>query len=336
MQYKVEMITQFNFPLLLGLVFFTSLTILRTQWKDVTEGKWLEYQDNVQIYTFEEFSDHHDFNTTFFIESSNAEYLDPRQSCCVEAAVRAQHPYSVAVYMTGIKSDTIQKKNEWINEFSNLKLIHLDADKFFTNGNLERIYNEVKSKSKRKIEHEADLARIALLKKFGGFYVDLDTVLMKPTTQLSSFLLKNFANGIMKYRKGHQIIEEIYRRLNETKSSPVTYTEIGKDLIRRVVEDICHFKRKKNNFAEAAKICNITFLNEETFLPVFWGQWRSIFGKPIKLDSFKVATMNAAYAIHFSSSLTSDIPIIGGKGQIFDQIARKYCPTVHRMLPKFY
>jgi hypothetical protein len=304
------------------------------------EAKWNEFlhiqimEPNIEIHTLNEISDHHDFNTTFFVESSNAGYLNPRQSCSVEAAARAQYPHPIVIYMTGVKEEKMAQQNDWIKNLTNVRLVHLDTKKFFTNDNLGRIYEEVKSTSSHKVEHVSDLARIALLKKFGGLYIDLDAVLMKSTAHLNSFLLKNFANGILKFRKGHPIIEALYHRLNETKFNPMSWIGLGEELIRKVVVDTCNFTT--NNFEEASLNCNVTFLNKEYFLPVFWGEWKDLFGKDIELETFKPEVMKPAYAIEFSNFLTSNIPIIKGRRQLFEQVMKKYCPSVYHTMPKFY
>jgi len=60
------------------------------------------------------------------------------------------------------------------------------------------------------------------------------------------------------------------------------------------------------------------------------------FEKRHRNRKFEVKSIQAAYAIHFSNYLTSNIPVIRGKKHIFEHIARKYCPIKHKTLPKFY
>ena len=322
------MIVQRRYVVLLSLLFITMISVIKYTNLEANWNSFIQIQHHqimevdIQIHSLNDISNYHDFNATFFVETSNAKYLNHRQSCCVEAAARAQHPHLVIIYMTGVEATAIKEENAWIRNFTNIKIVHLESDKFFTSKNLGRIYREVKNKtSVHMTEHISDLARIALLKKFGGLYIDTDTALMKSTTHFEPFILRNFANGIIKCRTGDIVIEEMHRRLSEFKYNPKLWSGLGEILIERIAIDICNFNKKAKNFEEAGKKCNTTFLDIKAFLPVYWGKWeawKELFRKDIEIEKFEVESMQAAYAIHFSNYLTSDSPVIKGRKQIFE------------------
>jgi lactosylceramide 4-alpha-galactosyltransferase len=73
-----------------------------------------------------------------------------------------------------------------------------------------------------KIEHASDIFRLATLYKFGGIYMDLDCLVMRPLTDLSNAVASEMlrpliiANGVIIFDKGHpflvQALAEISNR----------------------------------------------------------------------------------------------------------------------------
>ncbi|XP_065571436.1 alpha-1,4-N-acetylglucosaminyltransferase-like [Artemia franciscana] len=277
---------------------------------------------------------YHTFSTTFFLETSNRGFLNPRQSCVVEAACRAQYPDKVLVYMLGTKSSS-ESQNKLMSKYKNLKFINLDIEEFFENlpsNSLKKLVNDIDRNSYHRTEHLSDVFRIILLQKFGGMYIDLDSMLLKSTRELPAFLLSTFENGAIKMNKGHPIIEEIFHRLSKTKYNPKNWTGLGQKIITEVAKDVCKFLRK--NFQEASLNCRIKFLDAKMFLPVHYGLWKRLFSK--EFITLNLEHVTKGYAIEFSNSITKMIPIKKGKGQMFDHFAKANCPAIYKELYTIY
>ncbi|XP_065571629.1 lactosylceramide 4-alpha-galactosyltransferase-like isoform X3 [Artemia franciscana] len=280
----------------------------------------------------------HNFNTTFFIESSGIGYLNDRYACSVEAAARLQHPLPVILYMTGIKKEAIARYNPWTKNFTNLKLVKVDPGILFKNTSFDRLYLDVKGQATDLTEHISDMMRVFLLKHYGGLYLDTDTVLLKNTSSFDSFLLYNLVNGIMKFESNHFLINEMYNTLAQKKYNNRSWDGLGFRTILDITKKYCKLSLEKGNFDEAGKNCNLTFLRTETFLPIKWVDWKNgLFIQSFKkLEDFRPNVMKNAYGIHFNNHLTSNIPIVRKKGQIHEIIAEQYCPLVYSTLPKVY
>ncbi|KAK2726786.1 lactosylceramide 4-alpha-galactosyltransferase-like isoform X2 [Artemia franciscana] len=293
-------------------------------------------EDGIEI--LYEVGGYHNFNTTFFIESSGKGYLNDRYACSIEAAARLQYPLPVILYMTGIKKEAIERNNPCLKNFTNLKLVKVDPGILFKNTSFERLYLDVKGQATDLTEHISDMMRVFLLKNYGGLYLDTDTVLLKNTSSLGSFLLYKLVNGIMKFESNHFLANKIYNSLAQKKYNNRSWDGLGFQTIRDITKKYCELSLQKGNFDEAGKNCKLTFLRTETFLPIKWTEWRDgLFIQSFKkLEDFRQDVMSNAYGIHFNNHLTSNIPIVRKKGQIHEIIAEQYCPLVYSTLPKFY
>lgn len=115
----------------------------------------------------------------------------PRQACSYEsAAVNNPHRNIFIVHLSpfGIEkdisehSDTIQALLEYPNiHFRNVKLNDLYKDTILENWKQQNLVYKTKY-----IEQSSDLARILLLHKYGGTYVDSDVIITKNLSELHS------------------------------------------------------------------------------------------------------------------------------------------------------
>ena len=122
----------------------------------------------------------------FFIESSGRTKLSPRQACSVESAAR----FSRLQVQVILLSDTLDlTDNSTCNLFTsqqiNIGFWKADLATFYEGTPLQHLVkSEIFLKSPHHVTHQSDAMRLALIFKYGGFYSDLDSVILSDLRQL--------------------------------------------------------------------------------------------------------------------------------------------------------
>ncbi|KAK2728077.1 lactosylceramide 4-alpha-galactosyltransferase-like [Artemia franciscana] len=271
-------------------------------------------------------------NATFFIEVSGRPDLSFRQICAVEAALSAHSGNPVIVYMTGYNGTS----SHWMKASENLYIKKLNLDELFLNTHLEKVYRAKNFRTKPPVEHIADLSRIALLKKHGGLYLDIDMILMKSALDLGSFMLKNQGNGVLRFDKNSPLLAKIYQLLGNVKYNRGDYTLLGAKIIKKAVKELCYFNDSVSSIKKAGEICGINFVDNDLFSPVPWFEFKKLFTKNIDLNKFRTKITKKAVAFHFAGHMTKNIPVFKNASSLFNTVARKYCPVIYQSFPDVY
>lgn len=154
-----------------------------------------------------------------------------RQACAVESAARVNPNSDVYLLYSSpgilkLKENTESDKFlKALLSYKNVKLLHLDYEKYTRNTPVEELYQSGKlEKSAYPWIHASDVVRFLTLWKYGGIYLDLDVVVLKNIDGLNP----NFAGlesdqavaiGIMNFSPngiGHYHVKSI---LNDIKGS---------------------------------------------------------------------------------------------------------------------
>ncbi len=190
-------------------------------------------------------------NHMFFVESSGRDHLLPRQTCAVESAIRNARLGNMIVTMTS-KSLNITANNATCQLFNRYGLgnkmsgrriyfRHVDVDSLFIGTPIDNLHKADKfetgeefldSKSILKIVHYSDAIRLLLVHKFGGWYSDLDMVIIKALDKFKNvlgcdnkdegssypedFLGLKVSNAIFHNEKGHALLTkaiEVFPRI---------------------------------------------------------------------------------------------------------------------------
>lgn len=142
-------------------------------------------------------------NSIFFHETSCNSYqhgkivITKREACAVESAAKLNSNRSVYVLFTspgilryeGTESDNVIRS---LLTYNNVHLLHVNIDNYTRNTPIENLYEEGHLEySYYAQSHMSDLLRYLTLWKYGGIYLDLDVIVIKPFTKLS----ENFAGA---------------------------------------------------------------------------------------------------------------------------------------------
>ena len=84
----------------------------------------------------------------------------------------------------------------------------MDAQEFVENSEAKNLWHKVQS-SKYYISHLSDILRVLILRQFGGIYLDLDALIIKPLPPAPNFAGrqtdKSVASGLIKFQKNHPL-----------------------------------------------------------------------------------------------------------------------------------
>ena len=84
----------------------------------------------------------------------------------------------------------------------------MDVQEFVENSEAKNLWHKVQS-SKYYIAHLSDILRVLVLRQFGGIYLDLDALIIKPLPPAPNFVgvVKDgkVANGLLKFQKNHPL-----------------------------------------------------------------------------------------------------------------------------------
>ncbi|XP_053675805.1 lactosylceramide 4-alpha-galactosyltransferase-like [Anopheles nili] len=126
----------------------------------------------------------------FFIETSApfqaAVTVGPRQACAIESAARANPHKNIVVLLASWNafSDAAQirfRDIHVLSSFSNVHFRWLDLNQFATGTPVEHVIKSNRLHEKPNgAEYLSEILRLVLLYRFGGIYLDLDVVSLKP------------------------------------------------------------------------------------------------------------------------------------------------------------
>ena len=149
----------------------------------------------------------------FFLETSSSGMLNIRQACAVESLAYHNPNLNVNVLFVGGhihgSSNTTQKLAD---TYTNLRLIGVDLDEYLAGTALEKWYHCTNwRKGPYHVSHLSDGLRFLTLNKFGGYYFDLDVMIVKSVSMYRNFIAResnyNLASNSIHADLGNPVIE---------------------------------------------------------------------------------------------------------------------------------
>merc|ERR1719282_386565 len=128
------------------------------------------------------------------VETSGRRTLFPRQACAIESAVRRSglpvHLFMLASELDLGDNTTCQLVRARVT--SQVNIFTLDPDTFSQHTPLEGFFSpdNLLANGPHKIIHTSDALRYLLLYKFGGFYLDLDYIVLNDLSHYSTSVLE--------------------------------------------------------------------------------------------------------------------------------------------------
>ncbi|XP_075262031.1 lactosylceramide 4-alpha-galactosyltransferase-like [Convolutriloba macropyga] len=283
----------------------------------------------------------------FFLETSGARGLSGRQVCSVESAALHSQIGRIHLLFKSTQIDLNKRKS----------MCELGKE---TNGKTERaeIHGET---------HYSSIGRLALLYKYGGFYLDLDVVILKSLENMNNvFALEpdrplhykleqdrckmkpavqtgvaDINNGHFHLSKGHQLLWAAMDYVNKS-YNPVTRIrgEAGPGVMGKVARKFYGYDKLSNiklKFQNDQK--DIEFLHSWVFTPVNWrdARQRLWLGKGGNSTPEEWEELSrCCHGIHFYSNRTKQFKVTGNvKRESYSYFGPKFCPKAFKDLENF-
>lgn len=164
--------------------------------------------DNDGLPTLNYSSFNPDPKTIFFHETSCKGSLSLRQGCCIESAARLHPEWQVFVFFNSPVSLKALNSSILRNllEIPNIQVLRIAPYEYSIDTVLYSILANQLLRSPYPVEHTADLMRIITLNKYGGVYLDLDQLVVKPFDDLpQNWIAKEtkyeLGSGAMAFRR---------------------------------------------------------------------------------------------------------------------------------------
>jgi lactosylceramide 4-alpha-galactosyltransferase len=278
-----------------------------------------------------------------FLELTDRKIIEPRHACSIESAA-FHHPNNTICL--GLKNNLeILKSN--MEQFSNLKnvlILPLNLDVLFEWTPLYPWWTEEFkfATSPWRTIHLSDAARLAFLYKYGGMYLDLDMMLVRPTFDLDvNFVaIQYYSNddgvgtAVLKFQRMHPFLTKWLYAI------PGKYDEgdratIGSNLLTQLLMPYCQLDVpdvKKTLHEIAGKYCDyqLKVFAPDTFYPIPWTSWKTIFNTASD-NSISIRLLNNTntHGFHYWNELSQKSRIPGDVAEPFTAIAQLFCPNIY-------
>lgn len=127
-------------------------------------------------------------NSIYFIESSGRLTLLSKQLCVIESA--AKHNPNTTIYVLVISPILQDNELQTVgSKYKNIQVKHVHIQSLLFGTPIESLWTRnLIQKSKHLTAHISDVLRIVILFHFGGTYLDIDSLILKPLPEVPSFI----------------------------------------------------------------------------------------------------------------------------------------------------
>lgn len=286
----------------------------------------------------------------YLIETSCTSYtkgkifITPRQACAVESAAFNNpdfQTYLIYASPGSIKDDNTVSDRllQILTNIVNVKVVRSNYARLLKGSVVEELYTKGRiQSSKYPVNIASDIARLLILFKYGGIYLDLDTVTIKSFNDLAlnfagaesqedvnNAVIRSSVNG-----SGHEFIKMCLQELKEHfKGDKWGYT--GPLLVTKILTEMCGVKKIKEAYN---KNCSgFSVYSTEKFNPIFFRKWRLYFEN----DREKEMTylMEKSYVLHLWNKFSKNT-VSNSSRSIYRYAAEKYCPQVHSIAREYF
>lgn len=259
--------------------------------------------------------------------------FNTKELCAIESAA-FNNPNAI-VYVYTIDSQVPYTYRKMLNEYVNLRFVELKPKEVFANTGFYSWWVQngtLLLNSRFRAVHLSDLARVALLYKFGGVYSDLDTMNIKSfeslieTSGLTGGDGRSVNNAVVVFSRDHPILEKVIDQVTSN-YSPEEWSSNGPGAIELVLKRNCN----STDIYEDKKLhdkCGVTIYPPTFFYPYGFPTYMYPFEKNSKRN-MKILTQT--YSIHFYN-IVNKYKVYYGDNSIYEFLAAKNCPLIYEKL----
>lgn len=282
----------------------------------------------------------------YFLETSGAQCLRPRQACAVESAAIANPDMEIYLHMAAEAPPGKPESDEGeglerhcvtmdlIRAFPNVNIVREGVTKYLIDTPLESLIAEFEQ-SEYSYQHMSDAIRVALLHKLGGIYLDLDVVVLRSLRHFRNAAghvyidgQSSVENGLLVFDRGSAFLSFLMRYMKQA-FKPDERSVIGPSALTRAFRLYCHHSSTKISDSIPEHACHkgtkINLFNGSSFNPIGYME-KDLFFKE-QFTYSELSLLANSYSVHvYGSGHGAHVP----ETSLFAFLARKYCPSVYR------
>ncbi|MPC58599.1 Lactosylceramide 4-alpha-galactosyltransferase [Portunus trituberculatus] len=178
----------------------------------------------------------------------------------------------------------------------------------------------------------SNMARLALVWHYGGFYADFDTVCLRQTEHLRNVVGSQSANyvnnAIFHFDRHHPFVHQNMERQNISFNGALLNVN-GVNIMSSTAKMACNTTNFDELVAQSRGKCrSFTVLPQSAFYPVSWENWKDIFRLGAGPDLMK--KLNSSFVLHAWNVFSAPYPVRVGRGALYDLVSSAYCPITKR------
>ncbi|XP_031353901.1 lactosylceramide 4-alpha-galactosyltransferase-like isoform X2 [Photinus pyralis] len=187
--------------------------------------------------------------------------------------------------------------------------------------------------------HASDVLRYLSLWKYGGIYLDLDVIVIKPLQDLpanyaGSESENNVAAGVINFSpdgRGHGFAQRCLEDLRRNfRGKDWGYN--GPGVITRLLKNLCGVKKAKDMLKKDCR--GFKVYPPEAFYPVEWWNWKMYFDS--KYNEKMLNITRNSYVIHVWNKHSVNTKIKINSEVPYSIFAKKYCPKVFAECEEYF
>ncbi|XP_036287245.1 lariat debranching enzyme isoform X5 [Pipistrellus kuhlii] len=272
-----------------------------------------------------------------FLETSERMEPSPLVSCAVESAARVYPEQPVVFFMKGLSSSTPLPPNSTYPAFSllsaidNVFLVPLDMKSLFEDTPLSSWYTQVNASAESHWLHvSSDAARLAVIWKFGGVYLDTDVISIRPVPAgnfLAAQASRYSSNGAFGFGARHAFLWRCMENFVEHYDSGV-WGRQGPDLMTRMLRVWCRLEDFRRELGDL-RCVDVSFLHPRRFYPIPFPEWRRYY----EVWAPEEPSFNGSYALHLWNYMNREGKgVVRGSNTLAERLYRQHCPRTYRHL----
>ncbi|XP_075258859.1 lactosylceramide 4-alpha-galactosyltransferase-like isoform X2 [Convolutriloba macropyga] len=287
----------------------------------------------------------------FFVETSGRSYLRGRDCCAIESASRNSGLRVQILFTSGhLNLSRSNCSAELYRRPNNIHFYTVNVSKELKGTQVEGIGKKLLQDEKLRNLFLSDIIRIVLVYKYGGFYSDLDSVVIHNLENLTNVVGAeqvsasakrlpefgcfppngsyeiNLLNGAhIHLEKGHPLGREILEEIERVFHARGKRNHIGPPLVYKGALHLLNMKKLVN--FEAPRLSILPFFS---FNPVYWARaaevlWRQ---KPLRSTAEWDDMFACSYIVHFYGYMTRGKSVRGDDPlrEAYSYLAPKHCP----------
>lgn len=288
----------------------------------------------------------------FFVETSGQSCLTFRQACGIESAAKANPDARIKLYAeksiaAGINN--LSPENDHLEFFrcpvtsvlleqmNNIEIVRENLVELLEETPLWQLHKTGSfNRSSWRLFHLSDAARVALLWKKGGTYLDMDCIVLRPLESLNNTIgtMENgndvpswVENGVMAFSAGHPFLHFLMKYM-VLAFEPDNYISLGPDTLRDAMFYFCNRETlPANHWVNCRHNSSIFIQPPESFYAINNSRMETFYQPEFDPNDWHLLHRNSFLSHIYGAGHGRIAP----PGSLYAELARNYCPVSYAM-----